>query len=79
MKNILKVLFTFLSVAIIMGIVYSISNSNSNLSSIAQLTSLNSENVECQYAQCQATAKSTGNRCKHCVSNSGDTYCYQHD
>lgn len=32
----------------------------------------------CKYGQCQATAKSTGNRCKHCVSNSGDTTCYQH-
>lgn len=34
--------------------------------------------VECQYGQCQATAKSTGNQCKHCVSNSGDSFCYQH-
>lgn len=32
----------------------------------------------CKYGQCQATAKSTGNQCKHCVSNSGDYYCYQH-
>lgn len=35
--------------------------------------------VDCKYSQCQSTAKSTGNQCKHCVSNSGDTYCYQHD
>lgn len=34
--------------------------------------------VECQYGQCQATAKSTGKQCKHCVSNSGDSYCFQH-
>ena len=34
--------------------------------------------LECQHGQCQATAKSTGKRCKHCVSNSGDRYCYQH-
>lgn len=33
---------------------------------------------ECKYGQCQGIAKSTGNRCKHCVSNSGDKYCYQH-
>ncbi|AFM04119.1 hypothetical protein Fleli_1711 [Bernardetia litoralis DSM 6794] len=32
----------------------------------------------CKYGQCKATAASTGNRCKHCVSNSGDSYCYQH-
>lgn len=32
----------------------------------------------CKYDQCHATAKSTGNRCKHCVSNAGDLYCWQH-
>ena len=37
------------------------------------------ELVDCKYGQCHATAKSTGNRCKHCVSNQGDMYCYQHD
>ena len=35
--------------------------------------------LTCNYGQCNATAKSTGNRCKHCVSNSGDLYCWQHD
>lgn len=35
--------------------------------------------VDCNYSQCQATAKSTGNQCKHCVSNDGDSYCWQHD
>jgi hypothetical protein len=34
--------------------------------------------VACNYGQCQATAKSTGNQCKHCVSKSGDRYCFQH-
>lgn len=34
--------------------------------------------LECKYSQCQATAKSTGLQCKHCVSNEGDLYCYQH-
>jgi hypothetical protein len=34
--------------------------------------------LDCHYGQCYATAKSTGNRCKHCVSNEGDSYCYQH-
>lgn len=33
---------------------------------------------ECRYGQCYATAKSTGRRCLHCVSNPGDLYCYQH-
>jgi hypothetical protein len=34
--------------------------------------------IECRYSQCQATAKSTGKQCRHCVSNSGDKFCYQH-
>jgi hypothetical protein len=41
----------------------------------------NSENQfpnACHYGQCHATAKSTGNRCLHCVSNYGDYYCWQH-
>ena len=46
------------------------------------LKNSNSELVDsvntCRYGQCHATAKSTGNRCKHCVSNQGDLYCSQH-
>ena len=34
--------------------------------------------VDCKYGQCQATAKSTGSQCKHCVSKQGDKFCYQH-
>jgi hypothetical protein len=34
--------------------------------------------TECTYGQCKGIAKSTGVRCKHCVSNSGDSFCYQH-
>ncbi len=34
--------------------------------------------LKCNYGQCYATAKSTGNRCLHCVSKSGDSYCWQH-
>ena len=37
------------------------------------------ETYDCKYGQCMATAKSTGKRCKHCVSNRGDRYCWQHD
>lgn len=36
------------------------------------------EEVNCRHGQCLAIAKSTGERCKHCVSNPGDLYCYQH-
>lgn len=36
------------------------------------------QSVACKYGQCNAKAKSTGNRCKHCVSNSGDLNCWQH-
>ena len=35
--------------------------------------------VNCKYGQCQAIAKSTGQQCKHCVSNPGDLYCWQHN
>lgn len=34
--------------------------------------------VACKHGQCQATAKSTGEQCKHCVSKEGDKYCFQH-
>jgi hypothetical protein len=32
----------------------------------------------CHYGQCKAIAKSTEKQCKHCVSNAGDLYCWQH-
>lgn len=41
-------------------------------------SAINYSTVNCKIGQCQATAKSTDNRCKHCVSNSGDSYCWQH-
>ncbi len=44
-----------------------------------QIAKKSTETVECKWAQCSATAKSTGKRCKHCVSEKGDTYCWQHD
>ena len=34
---------------------------------------------DCKYGQCHGIAKSTGKRCKHCVSKRGDKYCYQHE
>ncbi|WP_338769866.1 hypothetical protein WAF17_10730 [Bernardetia sp. ABR2-2B] len=36
------------------------------------------EILDCKYGQCKATAKSTGKQCKHCVSNSGENYCWQY-
>lgn len=34
--------------------------------------------IACKIGQCTAIAKSTGQRCKHCVSKAGDTKCWQH-
>ena len=45
-------------------------------STLGKITS--SSELTCQYGQCQAIAKSTGEQCKHCVSNAGDNYCWQH-
>jgi hypothetical protein len=36
------------------------------------------ENFDCKYRQCNAIAKSTEKRCKHCVSKESDYQCYQH-
>jgi hypothetical protein len=44
----------------------------------SQLFPKNQEVSDCHYGQCKATAKSTGKQCRHCVSNEGDSYCYQH-
>jgi len=41
-------------------------------------TSNKTEDYDCRYGQCKAIAKSTGQQCKHCVSNAGDSYCWQH-
>ena len=45
--------------------------------SITKVSHTNS--LDCTYGQCQAIAKSTGKQCQHCVSNSGDLYCWQHN
>ncbi len=39
---------------------------------------LATEFVACKFRQCNATAKSTGNRCKHCVSKDTHWQCWQH-
>lgn len=41
-------------------------------------TNYSSFSVECKYRQCNAIAKSTGKRCKHCVSSDEDVKCWQH-
>ena len=47
-------------------------------STVTEYIEIDTTTVACNYGQCRATAKSTGNQCKHCVSNTGDSYCYQH-
>lgn len=74
MKNFIKNLFTLIAVIAISGFVYSSSGANNE----TLLTKELSDTVECRYDQCHATAKSTGKRCKHCVSNEGDVFCWQH-
>ena len=37
-----------------------------------------SNTLKCKHGQCHAIAKSTSVRCKHCVSNEGDRFCWQH-
>ena len=68
-----KLIFTSLTaIALLIGGTSFISYQNTQ-------SSVETEFLDCKYGQCQATAKSTGQRCKHCVSNEGDKYCYQHD
>lgn len=40
---------------------------------------LNLQLTACEHGQCHATATSTGERCRHCVSEAGDRFCWQHD
>jgi hypothetical protein len=71
----MKKIILGISLFVALGISYSFTN----LESIQPISSQsNIENYDCYYGQCYATAESTGNRCKHCVSNSGDSYCWQH-
>lgn len=74
MKLIIKFLFTFFAAITVSGIVYANSLETSQV-----VKTTNIETVDCKYDQCHAIAKSTEKRCKHCVSNEGDLYCWQHD
>ena len=71
-----KLIFCFLAIAFLTTsfIVYP-SNSNDKINS-NPITK--QSDTACRYGQCHATAKSTGLRCRHCVSNEGDLYCWQH-
>jgi hypothetical protein len=57
-------------------IIFSYSFTGSN--DINYLVVNKSDVVACKIRQCNATAKSTGQRCKHCVSNNNDKQCWQH-
>ena len=73
-----KLLFSILAIATVT--ISSIAMSGLNPVNQSSNSQFNVESAiqNCRYGQCYATAKSTGNRCKHCVSNEGDLYCWQH-
>ena len=77
MKNFVKIIFTLIAAVSVSGFVYA--NSFETTNGIVSDNYSELETVECKYDQCHAIAKSTEERCKHCVSNDGDTYCWQHD
>lgn len=63
--------------SIVIGLILtSFTTLNSTLNS--QEAPIENNSVGCYYGQCHATAASTGRRCRHCVSNEGDWYCWQH-
>ena len=74
MKPIFKFIFTFLAAITVSGIVYA-----NSFETTQEIESTYVDSLECKYDQCHAIAKSTEKRCKHCVSNEGDLYCWQHD
>lgn len=54
------------------------SNNDNSINSSKKTTSLSKSSNNYKYRQCNATAKSTGKRCKRGVSSSSDYQCYQH-
>ena len=66
--------------SIIFVTLFSFVHLSANNQKIATITGneLATEFVACKYRQCNATAKSTGNRCKHCVSKDSHYQCWQH-
>lgn len=69
MKKILILTIFLIGIAGLQASDYRIGNTNSFA---------NERINDCRYRQCSATAKSTGQRCKHCVSKSGHLFCWQH-
>jgi hypothetical protein len=69
-----KIFIRFLFI-VFLSINFSFININSSKTEAKELAI---EFVECKHGQCEATAKSTKKRCKHCVSDEGDKYCWQH-
>lgn len=79
MKRSVNLIYGLLTALALSGLVYSNSLTNTeDFSQLADTSIHKTATLECKYAQCKATAKSTGKRCKHCVSNEGDEYCWQH-
>ena len=70
-----------LSILLVFGLLSFNTPTNHEKSILKQNTDKQTHNMtisDCRYGQCQAIAKSTNEQCKHCVSNSGDLYCWQH-
>jgi hypothetical protein len=65
-----KIIFILLACLITMSFVA--------INDISDTNEVRIENLECKHRQCDAIAKSTGKRCKHCVSKSKDYQCWQH-
>lgn len=72
----MKKIISLITLIIVIAFSYTISNSNSI--GFHSETNTLIEELACKHGQCHATAISTGNRCKHCVSNEGDKFCWQH-
>tara|TARA_B110000879_G_C10734344_1_gene341617 strand:- start:149 stop:379 length:231 start_codon:yes stop_codon:yes gene_type:complete len=75
MSNLKKVFLSSLSVLfLLVTLSFTLNDGTSTLVG----TTPEVETVACKIRQCNATAKSTGNRCKHCVSDQADYKCWQH-
>ena len=70
MKNLILSIITLVTLTSFIAIDKVQSNNQKTTSEVSS--------VECKYSQCTAIAASTGKTCKHCVSNEGDLYCWQH-
>ena len=70
MKNLILSIITLVTLTSFIAVDKVQSNNGKTINDIST--------VECKHGQCTATAASTGKTCKHCVSNEGDSYCWQH-